>query len=59
MKGVKHYTADGKEWTGKTHKHPDGKLMTGAKMSSTSKKLVHSKDLKKKPKQATNNGKKK
>ena len=47
MKGVKHYTADGKEWKGKTHKHPDGKLMTGAKMSSSSKKLVHLKDLKK------------
>lgn len=45
MKGVKHYTADGKEWTGKTHKHPDGKLMTGAKMTTTSKKLVHYKDL--------------
>jgi len=50
MKGVKHYTADGKEWKGKTHKHPDGKFMTGAKMSSTSKKLVHFKDLKKSPK---------
>ena len=50
MKGVKHYTADGTEWKGKTHKHPDGKFMTGAKMSSTSKKLVHFKDLKKSPK---------
>ena len=28
MKGVKHYTKDGKEWKGKTHKHKDGTLMT-------------------------------
>jgi len=45
MKGVKHYTKDGKEWKGKTHKHPDGTLMTGAKMTTSSKKLVHYKDL--------------
>jgi hypothetical protein len=41
----KHYTKDGKEWKGKTHKHPDGTLMTGAKMTTSSKKLVHYKDL--------------
>ncbi len=52
MKGVKHYTKDGKEWKGKTHKHPDGTLMTGAKMTTNSKKLVHFKDLKKVPKKA-------
>ena len=45
MKGVKHYTKDGKVWNGKTHKHSDGTVMTGAKMTSTSKKLVHYKDL--------------
>tara|TARA_Y100000385_G_C13032448_1_gene611413 strand:+ start:435 stop:602 length:168 start_codon:yes stop_codon:yes gene_type:complete len=45
MKGVKHYTKDGKVWNGKTHKHPDGTVMTGAKMTSNSKKLVHYKDL--------------
>ena len=38
MKGVKHYTKDGKEWKGKTHKHKDGTLMTGATMTKNSKK---------------------
>jgi len=47
MKGVKHYLRDGTEWTGKTHKHGEGKLMTGAKMSKSSKKLFHAKDLSK------------
>jgi hypothetical protein len=28
-KGVPHYTEDGKEWKGKTHKMPDGSLMSG------------------------------
>tara|TARA_Y100001973_G_C5207980_1_gene343061 strand:- start:1493 stop:2800 length:1308 start_codon:yes stop_codon:yes gene_type:complete len=27
--GVPHYTKDGKEWKGKTHKMPDGTLMSG------------------------------
>ena len=45
MKGVKHYTKDGKEWKGKTHKHKDGTLMTGATMPKNSKKLFHFKDL--------------
>ena len=27
--GVPHYTKDGKEWKGKTHKMPDGSLMSG------------------------------
>ncbi len=45
MKGVKHYTKDGKEWKGKTHKHKDGTLMTGATMTKNSKNLVHFKDL--------------
>lgn len=47
MKGVKHYLKDGTHFKGKTHKHPDGSLMTGAKMSKSSKKLVHLKDLSK------------
>ena len=47
MKGVKHYTTDGKEWKGKTHKHPDGKVMTGATMTKGYKKVVHFKDLSK------------
>ena len=29
MKGVKHYTKDGKEWKGLTHKMPNGKVHTG------------------------------
>ena len=45
MKGVKHYTKDGKEWKGKTHKHKDGTLMTGATMTKNSKKLFHFKEL--------------
>lgn len=47
MKGVKHYLRDGTEWKGKTHKHPDGKLMTGSKMTKTSKPLFHLKELSK------------
>ena len=47
MKGVKHFLKDGTHHTGKTHKHPDGSLMTGATMSKNSKKLVHLKDLSK------------
>ena len=47
MKVVKHYLRDGTEWKGKTHKHPDGKLMTGAKMTKASKPLFHLKELSK------------
>jgi len=39
--GVKHYFKNGKEYKGGMHKHPDGTLMTGKSMSSTSKKLFH------------------
>jgi len=46
MKGVKHYTKDGKEFKGATHKM-DGELHTGKNHSSSSKTLVHEKDLKK------------
>ena len=47
MKGVKHYTEDGKVWEGKSHKMDDGDLHTGANHGDSSKKLVHKKDLKK------------
>ena len=44
MEGVKHYTKDGKEWTGGTHKMKSG-LHTGSKHSSSSELLVHKKEL--------------
>lgn len=40
-KGQKHYTPDGKVYTGATHKMADGTLHTGAKHTSSSKKLSH------------------
>ena len=40
MKNVNHYEKDGKLFAGKTHDHK-GQLMTGAKMSKSSKKLLH------------------
>jgi len=40
MKNVNHYEKDGKLFAGKTHDH-NGQLMTGAKMSKSSKKLLH------------------
>jgi len=49
--GVKHYFADGREHKGSMHKHPDGSLMTGKVMSSTSKKLFHYGSLSSKAKQ--------
>ena len=50
MKGVKHYTKDGKEWKGATHKMANGKLHTGKTHTKTSNPLVHKKDLKMKKK---------
>ena len=47
MKGVKHYTKDGKEWKDGTHKMDDGTLHTGKTHDKNSKLLVHEKDLKK------------
>ena len=44
-KGVKHYTKDGNEWTGPTHKMPDGTLMTQDPHSKDSEKLFHKEDL--------------
>ena len=46
-KGMKHYFKNGTEHKGATHKDPKGKLMSGAKHTSTSKYLFHSKDLSK------------
>jgi|TARA_R110001592_G_scaffold70291_1_gene215382 hypothetical protein len=48
LKGVKHFTKDGKEWKGATHKMPNGSLHTGKTHGKNSKPLVHKKDLKKK-----------
>lgn len=45
--GVKHYFKDGKGHKGSLHKHPDGTLMTGAKMSKRSKRIYHYGDLSK------------
>jgi|TARA_Y100000356_G_scaffold102819_1_gene88290 hypothetical protein len=45
MKGVPHYTKDGKEYKGKTHKMKDGSLHTGATHTASSKNLFHFKDL--------------
>tara|TARA_R110001592_G_scaffold131517_4_gene345512 strand:+ start:3037 stop:3579 length:543 start_codon:yes stop_codon:yes gene_type:complete len=41
----KHYTADGKEWTGKTHKMPNGKLMTQDPHNEKSVRLYHKEEL--------------
>ena len=40
----KHYTKDGKEWTGKTHK-TKGKLMTGETHTDESVNLFHKDEL--------------
>ena len=45
MKGVKHYTKNGKEWEGKSHKMDDGSLHTGTTHTKSNKELVHKKDL--------------
>jgi len=44
--GQKHYTKDGKEWTGPTHKMPKGSLMTGDPHNDDSEELFHKADLK-------------
>ena len=41
----KHYTKDGKEWTGKAHKMPDGKLMTENPHKEKSVRLYHKNEL--------------
>ncbi len=50
MKGVKHYTKNGKEWKGNTHTMPNGTVHTNKSHTKTSQKLVHYKDLSKKAK---------
>ena len=42
---VTHYTKDGKEWTGATHKMPKGPLMTGDPHNDDSEELFHKADL--------------
>ena len=39
MKGVKHYTKDGKEFKGAMHKMKDGTLHSGKTHTASSKKL--------------------
>ena len=51
--GVKHYFKSGKEHTGATHK-ANGKVMSGAKHTTSSKFLVHKKDLSATAKKAAN-----
>ena len=41
MKNVNHYDKGGKLFSGKTHKHANGTVMSGAKMGKTSKPLLH------------------
>ena len=43
--GVLHYTKDGKEWTGPTHKMPNGTLMTQNPHNDDSEKLFHKDEL--------------
>ena len=44
--GVPHFTKDGKEWKGKVHKMPNGKLMTQNPHNEDSEELFHKEDLK-------------
>jgi len=48
-KSSKHYLANGKEYMGATHKM-DGQVHTGAKHSTSSKVLTHTKPMPKKKK---------
>ena len=43
--GMKHYFKNGKEYKGKTHKHTNGTLMSGARHTASSKVLFHFKEL--------------
>lgn len=43
--GVPHFTKDGKEWKGKVHKMPNGKLMTQNPHNEDSEELFHKEDL--------------
>ena len=46
-KGVKHYKRDGTEYTGGSHKMPDGSLHSGKTHGKTSVPLFHFEDLSK------------
>ena len=46
-KGVKHYKRDGTEYTGGSHKMPDGSLHSGKTHGKTSVPLFHFDDLSK------------
>jgi hypothetical protein len=50
-KGVTHYLKNGTLHKGGTHKHPDGKVMTGKRMTKQSKNLYHYGSLSKAAKQ--------
>jgi len=41
----KHFTKDGKEWKGKTHKMPNGNLMTEDPHNKKSVRLYHKEEL--------------
>tara|TARA_R110001592_G_scaffold29281_1_gene106342 strand:+ start:2049 stop:2219 length:171 start_codon:yes stop_codon:yes gene_type:complete len=43
--GTKHYFKTGKEFKGAVHKMPGGKIHTGKTHTSSSKPVVHFKDL--------------
>ena len=55
--GVPHYTKDGKEWKGKVHKMPNGKLMTQNPHNEDSEELFHKEDLNEVHKLLRNNDK--
>ena len=44
-KGVKHFFKNGKEHKGATHKDAKGRIMSGKNHTTSSKFLVHKKDL--------------
>ena len=50
MKGVKHYTKQGKTWESEMHKMPNGQLHSGKTHSKSSQKLFHFGGLSKKSK---------
>ena len=45
MKGVKHYTKDGKEFKGNTHKMPNGQVHTNKSHTKTSVRVFHFNEL--------------
>jgi hypothetical protein len=46
-KGIKHYKRDGTEYTGSTHKMPNGEVHSGKTHGKTSVKLFHFDELSK------------